>query len=101
MVAFQNYTFLEWCNVASVLISYCLQSTNAVHNNFERNEDNKLCIKLIISTCKKLSGLVRQGDLGHHHPLLWPPLKFQERPANRSQFSRSSLILGRSCPDKV
>ena len=47
MVAFQNYTFLEWCNVASVLISHCLQSTNAVHNNFERNEDNNYHFKCL------------------------------------------------------
>ena len=32
----------------------------------------KLCIKLIsLSTCKKLSGLVHQKDLGHHQP---PPM---------------------------
>ena len=77
MVAFQNSTFLEWCNV--VILHHtvcCMIHSNAVHSNFQGNKNNtttlnvyfKLCIKLIISTCKKLSGLVRQGDLGHHHP---------------------------------
>ena len=55
----------------------------------------ELCFKLIsLSTCKKLSGIVRQRDLGHHHPPPLVPLKFQERPASypRSKFSRLKLL---------
>ena len=88
IVGFQNYTFLECCNLVILhhTVSCLFIRSNVAHNSFQGiitttlNVYIKLCIKLIISTCKKLSGLiVHQGDLGHHHPLPWSPHKISRK----------------------